>query len=333
MSVDKENSLPTMSIILVTPTRFDIVARTVRHLQAQTVAAQLELVLVAPSREELNLPAGWEAKSGLHSVSVVEYGPMDTLTRARVAGVRAAHAPIVAIGEDHSFPRPGWAEALLQRYEKGSYGAVGPAMANANPGPASWAQIFMTYSRWVHPTEGGEMDDLPGHNGSYQRHLLLEYGDRLEEMMEAESVLHHDLRARGHALYLEPTAITDHIQITRFRSFVDDQLLIGRLWSAQGSLGKPFPRRLVSALAAPLLTPLRVHWALREVIKPARRPFYSVPSLLPRIVLGSTLRGFAEFQGHLFGPGSAVTNTRWWIEFEREKHLEEPLPPLLEPHG
>ena len=47
-----------------------------------------------------------------------------------------------------------------------------------------------------------EVDYLPGHNSSYKRDVLLGYGDRLESMMESETVLHWDLRAKGHRLYL-----------------------------------------------------------------------------------------------------------------------------------
>ena len=39
---------------------------------------------------------------------------------------------VVAFGEEHCFPEPGWAQALIDAHRE-DYAAVGPAMHNANP--------------------------------------------------------------------------------------------------------------------------------------------------------------------------------------------------------
>ena len=46
---------PDMSVVLVTPDRFDTIRKTVQHLRTQTVRDQLEIVIVAPSAKGLNL--------------------------------------------------------------------------------------------------------------------------------------------------------------------------------------------------------------------------------------------------------------------------------------
>ena len=172
-----------LSVIILTPDRFATIGKTLRHLAAQNVAAQLEIVIVAPSASGLDLDGS--CLRHFHSHSVVETGPMVSTARARAAGVRAASALIVAFAEDHYYPDAGWAEALIGRHQE-NCAAVGPAMANANPRTAtSWANLLIEYSEWLYPCPSGEREHLPGHNSSYKRSVLLEYGDRLEQMLDA----------------------------------------------------------------------------------------------------------------------------------------------------
>ena len=183
-------SEPLLSVVVVTDA-YDTIRKTVRHLRAQTIADGIELVVVAAGREEaLGLDAA--ELSELHSHRVVRVDDIQSLSWARAPGIRVARAPIVALAESHCFPEPEWAERLLAAHEQG-WAAVGPAIYNANPATAvSWINLLIDYGPWLGPTEGGEIDDLPGHNSAYRRELLLEYGWRLEKMLEAETIMHDD---------------------------------------------------------------------------------------------------------------------------------------------
>ena len=109
------------------------------------------------------------------------------MNRARVAGIRKARAPLVVLLEDHSFPAEGWAEALI-RAHAGPWSAVGPAVGLANLHcMKAWANYLIQYSPWMKPAQSGVIDDLPGHNSSYKKELLLGYGDDLESMMSRSS--------------------------------------------------------------------------------------------------------------------------------------------------
>jgi hypothetical protein len=122
------------------------------------------------------------------------------------AGVREAIAPLVSYAEEHAYPAPGWAEALIKAHRQ-SWAAIGGTIANANPGNSvNWASFFTDFGPWVEPAEGGEISHLPWHHAVYKRSILLEYGPELETMLETESILHADLQARGYRLYLEPAA-------------------------------------------------------------------------------------------------------------------------------
>ena len=200
-----ERHSPEMSVVIVTDC-YQTIRKTIRHLRAQTVRDRLEIVIVAPSADKLGIVES-ELKDFLQ-VRVVEVRTIRSLCWARAPGLREASAPLVALVESHSYPHPGWAEALIEAHRQ-PWAAVGPAIGNANPGSMiSWANLLLEYGPWLEPATAREIDHLPGHNSSYKRGILLDYGPELEAMLESESVLHWDLRAKGYRLYLEPKAKT-----------------------------------------------------------------------------------------------------------------------------
>jgi hypothetical protein len=158
-------SLPAMSVVVITPNRYEAVGTVLRHLKAQSIKQQIEVVIVAPTTDAIPLDA--PELLGFHNVQVVAFaGVVSSTAAARVAGVRAARAPVVAFVEDHSFPQPGWAEALITAYS-GPWAAVGPAVGNANPGNAiSWANLLIEYAPWLDAATPEAVEHLPGHNST-----------------------------------------------------------------------------------------------------------------------------------------------------------------------
>jgi GT2 family glycosyltransferase len=307
-----------LSVILLTPDRFATIAKTLRHLAAQTVAAQLEILIVGPRRD---LEVDETALQHFHSHSVVETGPMMSTARARAAGVRAASAPIVVFAEDHSYPAPDWAETLINRHQE-NWAAVGPAIANANPRTVtSWANLLIEYSEWLHACPKGERDHLPGHNSSYKRSLLLEYGDRLEHMLDAESVLHWDLRRRGYRLYLDGAARTFHENFSKPLPCIALRFNGGRLFAAARSHRWPAWRRAVYAFGSPLIPFVRFARIVRRLLAPGR-PRHLVLRLSAALMCGLIFDGAGELIGYIFGAGDAMA-TLSDMEFHRERYLDE----------
>ena len=120
---------PTMSVILTTPDRYDTIRKTIRHLRKQTVTGELELIIVAPDAGTLD--ADQRDLGGFFRVRVVQAGPIASIGSANAKGIRAAAAPLVALAEDHAFPAPDWAEALI-RAHRDPWAAVSPVIRNAN---------------------------------------------------------------------------------------------------------------------------------------------------------------------------------------------------------
>ena len=75
-------------------------------LKAQTVASELEIVLVGPEPHRLFQDSELADFAGFQRLRGTV---IPSSSEARTTGVKAARAPVVAFVEDHCFPLPGWA--------------------------------------------------------------------------------------------------------------------------------------------------------------------------------------------------------------------------------
>lgn len=306
-----------MSVVLASPGEYADIARTVEHLRAQTARERLEIVLVARSQPPLALGSGWAG--GFWGHQVVALGEFHSVAQANAAGIRRARAPLVALVEDHSFPQPDWAGRLIEAH-RGPWVAVGPVFGNANPRSlVSWADFLIGYGPWLDPRPAGPAEFLAGHNSSYKRAALVEYGDRLEEMLEAETVLHWDLRRRGHSLYVEGSARVEHTNFSRLRVFLPVMYLAGRLFAGRRASGWPVWKRLTFVTASPLIPAVRLWCCARELCRPGR-PRHLLGPVLPALAAGLLLDGLGQMLGYLLGPGPVYRRLAGY-EFHRLRHV------------
>lgn len=311
---------PEMSVVIATPGDYGTIRKTIGFLRAQTVRERLEIVVVVSSASRLG-PLGSELNE-FGGFRLVELGRIDSIGRANAAGVRQASAAIVALAEDHAFPEPNWAAALIAAH-RDSWAAVGPMVANGNPrSVVAWADFLIGYGPWMSVHAPGERDFLPGHNSSYKRDILLHYGPALDEMLEAETVLHWDLRRMGHRLWLEPQALVAHVNFSRVVPWMRAQFHGGRVFAARRaqlqnwSLG----RRFFFTGGAPLIPAVRL-WRLVRQHRCGGNDQPSWVRLLPVLMLGLLLDGAGQFLGYAFGAGAAQT-TLAGLEFNRYQHLD-----------
>lgn len=303
---------PELSVILVTD-GLDLVQEVLGHLRRQSAADRIELVLVTPPG---TIPGDSPDLSGFARAQVVEFRTRESPPAARAAGVTAARAPVVAFAETHCFPEPEWAERLIHAH-RGPWTAVGPEIGNENPtGGVSWGNLMVDYSPWMAPSRSGPVADLPGHNSSYKRDVLLEYGDGLPRLIESESILHWDLRRRGHRLYQEAGAKVRHRNITEMRAGLIEHFHNGRCFGALRSREWGRGRRALYVLASPLIPLVR----MRRIVGDARRKGYDreLPSALPVIALKLIAHGTGEMTGYALGSGNAV---RGMAKYELDRDL------------
>jgi hypothetical protein len=291
---------PQLSAILATPDQFDSIRRTVRYLSAQTVSHLIELVLVCPSEAGLRLDEA--AVQGFWGHRVIEIPPFRSVAVPNAAGVRAATAHVVVFCEDHSFPDRHWAERLIMSH-RGPYAVVGPSVHNANPDTlVSRADFLIGYGPWAEPIDACEPEHLPGHNSAYKRDILLGYGSRLEELLEAESILHWDLRKHGHRLYLESSARVAHTNFARFGIWSGEQFHAGRVFAGTRAGDWPLVRRIFYGCASPLIPFVRFKriWDDARRVAGAHR---MRPALGLVLMSGLVFNGLGQMLGHLAGVG------------------------------
>ena len=306
---------PEITVVLPTDS-YETARRVIAHLRSQSARDRLELVLVTPSREHFVLPAA--ACEGLHSVRVVE-SDLDLLPRARAVGIRAANAPVVVLAETHAYPDPDYAQALIDAHRE-SWAVVGPAMLNANPDSMlAWAALFLDYGPWVDAKQTGPMVDVPAHNGAYKRAVLLEYGPKLEEMLDSDPVLNADLRSRGYRLYLEARARTYHLNVSKIQACGIERIVAGRAFAASRAKAWPTVRRAGYALGSPLIPVVRL---LRTVgyVRTSGLAGQLLPELLPALMFALLASAFGELLGYAFGAGNA-RRLMYEIELHRERYV------------
>ncbi len=229
---ESDSDSPALSVVLATPGPVSMIAATLNALRAQTICSRIELILVVESKKRLGLDPS--TVEGFCNLQIVEVGRIRTVAHADTKGVQAASAPIVAFAEDHAFPEPDWAAALLEGH-RGPWAAVGPTILNANPETAlSRADLILAYGPWLDPALAGERSHLPGHNSSYKRDILLSYGQRLEEMLEAETLIQWDMRRNGLRLYHSSEARTRHTNFSLVRPFMYTNHVVGRAFGVRG---------------------------------------------------------------------------------------------------
>ncbi len=322
---------PALSVILVTPGGLPPIRRTLLTLQQQTAANCLELVIIGPGQP----PASTDFDSSrFQAVRWVPWqlAPLD-LHRARAIGVAVSRSPMVTFAENHAFPRPGWAAALINAQRQG-WDAVGPVMKNANPASAvSRAHLLLAHGAWTHPQRSGPRAALPWHNSAYKTAGLLSFKDRLPRHLASEGVLQAELRRQGARFYLMADAVVDHLNISRLQPFLAEQVLAGRLYGTVRSKQWSPIRRIGYIMAAGLIPGLRLLRIKKNF------PGVSV-SLVPLIAAGVVAHTIGETLGYLLSEGNTVRQSGVYelarenfIRFTDRKGLDTRFPGGRLPQG
>jgi hypothetical protein len=310
---------PVLSVILIATNDYALIRDAVRNLALQR-GVPIELVIAGPRALEQSISAG--DRADLAAVGRWQHVVVPDGTRfddARAAGVRAAGAPIVAFTEDHSFPQPGWADALTAAINGGA-SVVGPVVENGNPrSMTSRANFLLEYGEWMPPGRRDGHAHLPGHNSAYRRDVLVALGERLTSMIEAESVLHWELARDGHRLTQEPRAVTRHVNFSRFWPSVALRYHLGRQFAARRAGSWSATRRAAYAAAFPLIALVRVARVARLGV--ASREIPAVALALPMVTLMVLVSSLGEAIGNVTRQAGASGAYLSDIEHDRHRFL------------
>ena len=305
-----------LSAVLVTD-ELRSLADVLDALRSQSIREELELVVVAPA----GVPIDGEAAElgGFAGVRLVEVRSLAPISAARAAGVRAATAPLVFVGETHAFPAPDFGEAVTAAH-RNDVGAVVPVLEIANPGSAlAWANHLLNYGPWIAPGRAGDVEHAPSYLTTYKRELLVQFDSELDLLFDAGAGLEDRVRDAGHRVVLDPAVRVSHVHVSRPRSWISDRYLASRVFAAARARRWSPLRRALYCACAPLMpfvytgrTLATTGWWSRRRLLPR--------GTLPAVVCGAILSMFGEVAGCALGAGSAHRRVLD-LELQRPKHL------------
>jgi hypothetical protein len=310
---------PELSYILATDA-LDTVRGVLEHLARQTRVDALELLLVSPAELDGDLSRVPPALSRVRALRTA--APL-SLAEARAIGVHAAAAPLVFVGETHSYPEPEMIERLLEAFA-GPWSAVVPALVNANPASASsWAGFLLDYGLWNAARPAGEIAEPLVYNAAYRREPLAALGDRLADLLSpVDHDLWHELAARGHRAAFAPAARIRHLNVARLRPFFQERSLCGTRMGLHRARRWPLAKRLLYAAAWPL-----VPFVLGARARAGAR-HYAAAGVLPRwtstwLAGGLLARAAGEACGYLGWGGPGVDTVTTELEVHKTNYAGE----------
>jgi len=293
---------PRLTVVVACRTGLPESRPILEHLRGQTLARDLEVILVA--RRGAVDPGGLAAFEGFESLRLLEVDRVDNRGAAAAQALLQARAPFAGPCENHAFPEPDTLEKLITEREPVD-AAVSATMRTANPESLrSLAMYLGTYWHAAAPADPGPRDTLPYHNGIWRTDFLRALGDRLPGLMSDESRLHAEAIRQGLRLRVHPGAMTWHVNESRWRRAVGDPFILATRFAEARSRDWSWPKRLVYALATPVIALLQ--W--RTLIKRANRLEDTrgrVAGLVPMLLLTALAFALGEARGYLF-PGTPV---------------------------
>jgi hypothetical protein len=286
---------PRLSVIVATD-RYDTIRGVVAALRRQHEPGLIELVVAIPHEEAGGVRG--EELSSFAQTTVVGVDSVRRLAPARAAAIRAAHAPFVFMGETHSFPEPGFVEAVLAAFE-GPWAAVVPAVLNANPfGLSSWTAYAFDYASWGPHRPSGPIGDPLIYNTAYRRDVLLSIGVPIEQVLDHyRDVLWPSLRAAGHRAWFAADARLRHLNVSTLHGLLTERFASGASVGMQRSADWPWTRRALYAAASPLIALVLFTRLMRGAlgaIPPWRRP-----AVVPALLLAAVVKAAGELAGYI----------------------------------
>lgn len=288
-----------LSVVVVGRAGFASLRSILACLAEQTIAARMEVIAVLPTLDGDPAPETTQAFGALRLVPV---GPIENRGVAAAHGVRAATSPVVAFTENHCFPDPDWAEALVTAHD-GDWAGVAPAILNANPeSMLAWTSYAGGYVAFDAGKPAGEVEEMPIHNASYRREVLVPLANELDDLLADERRLMRRLKAGGARFLFQPKARARHVNEATWELVLSLSYYNGRRFGGRRGEAWSWPKRLAYAAAFPLLSLPLLRDTLRQVAPLKDRPALASPPFLGALWLQALAHGLGEAVGYLKGP-------------------------------
>lgn len=296
---------PILSVILIAGNQRQRAARALQSILTQAQIDSAEVLLIdVPTRAAPRLAGSDHPVVRLvplpHRLS---YGAM------RAEAVKLARGAYVASLEEHCIALPGWIEAQLKRIAGGEWAGIGGEVHSLNPGQGiSDLLVFMHYPlAWRAPAQFGISPGLPGHNSSYKRSALLQFGDDLPDLLQNETLLIWKLKERNEVLGIDPAMKFQHQNETSVMELAPGYYHMHRNFGV--ARAKLFHwtgwQRGLRLLSLPLLPLVRF---MRYLLRASRENPAELEIVVRHalsIIMLQSITAIGLGVGYLFGPGDS----------------------------
>jgi len=276
--------------------------RCLNRLLAQTGLDDLEIVVmdIWPEGKPLR-GAGHPSVQYFHRPKLVFY------SQAQAECVRQARGELIAFLEDHSYADPGWAAAIIEAFSQKQISLVTYSFRNHNPmNYVSRAFFFSEYGRWMSPAVRGPIRIPSCSNVAYRKEALAPYMDQLDELFEAEFLLHRRIMEAGGLAWLEPNAEVAHENWLYFSDGIRANCAMRRVNGARRvELGGWSKARRCFYACAMLVAPALHIWRLARSVWERPSLWGTFVTSLPVCIAVYAASSYAEALGYLLGPGTS----------------------------
>jgi hypothetical protein len=294
---------PELSVICIAGPDRRRTGKTLGALASQTAVGATELVLVdGGAAEDRPKPPG-----NLR-MTVVPLPARATLGQARTAGLRAARgSSAIAFILDHCYPRPEWAEALLEAYRT-PWAAVGFAFECDNPRTyGARAAMIADHGPVLRGVQPRKLESLSSTETSYSREFLDGLGAELPRVLDCEFFVQGRIPELGKEIWLEPRALVVHENLPSVLGNARASYQWSRLIGGRQLRGERWGvlRRIFYALLSPLAVPvLRTVRLIRDTRETVAAP--ELATALPAILVMKVSEALGLAHGYLLGDGDAA---------------------------
>jgi hypothetical protein len=223
--------------------------------------------------------------------------------------VQAANGEIVAFLEEHAVALPGWLQGIVDVFAETGCVAASGEIHTLNAGNGiSDAVAMMNYYQWLPPVTAYDAEILVGHNAVYSRQHLLDFGDDLPDLLDAEPVLQALLLDQGGRLRIDPRIRIAHQNEVTVRAIFRGYYLWNRSFGVHRVSHENWSilRRTWRIITIPLVPFVRIVRMTWSLARSARVPVAHVLRYWHAMFVAQCGAALGLAAGYLFGVGNAA---------------------------
>ena len=294
--------MPKISVVIASKVGSPFIDQCLESIKNEVTELNGEAIVVTPGTQayvsRLARDYPW--------IRVVHAPELEKVPALRRRGVEEARGDLVAVIEEHCSAAPDWLHQAVAALSKGSYGAAGGAISDANyKRLRDWVVYFCEYNGSLPPVPAGETDQLNDANIVYPRRLLVEHAQLLDEGYWPMT-LHPTLLRKGIKLLSVPEMVVYHRGPFNFGYYLHQRFLFSRAFAGVRARAQSPGRRLAYIVGAPLIPVMLLGRMTAKVLQKRRRVARFVVTL-PLTVPALVVLVAGEWVGCLLGPGDALS--------------------------